>query len=241
MAWSYEDLRGCFYISRLPAGRARLQCFDELFLKSDLGLKGDDKCYVGSVVIPMGAKNAVGLCQYLHRRFVLLLEGGPQPCPVASGSMGVQGSPPLREIRKDRPTPPRDSAIESLARFGQIYVDDVDIAEVVTMEFLTDMAAICEDSRELNSWQTFGRETYDFWNGPRADDKSGVRRDLVTRLGISVDGLVGRWGTTGKKVGGVLNLTTTFLSLTQLGHGTIRSARVIGPLCFNVEKSFRVS
>ena len=100
-----------------------------------------------------------------------------------------------------------------MSQFWEVYVDDLDIGEVVNISFLEDLVALDENHRELHDWHALARQAYADWDAPRADEKAGVRRDIAVRLGVLIDGLAGRWGAPGVKIGRIINLTCEFLSL----------------------------
>ena len=81
------------------------------------------------------------------------------------------------------------------------------------MAFLKDLITLDEADRDLHEWQAMARQAYADWNAPCADEKAGVRRDVAVRLGVLIDGLAGRWGAPGNKLGRIVNLTCEFLSL----------------------------
>ena len=97
LLWSYDDMKGAFYLFKLPDSWAPLFAFNVCFSAEELGLEEDKYkeggVYLGAVTMPMGYLNAMGLVQYLHRR---LLARGPQR---------PDGLLRSREIRKDRPVP----------------------------------------------------------------------------------------------------------------------------------------
>eukprot|EP00971_Amphidinium_carterae_P254051 5043673-Amphidinium_carterae.1 len=93
----------------LPQTWCRYFVFNEVYSSEDLALPGPvRRVRVGSCVIPMGWKCAVGLCQYLHRRLACLTERLPPPVkvdgapPFGMGTTGpLAGALPLeRESRK---------------------------------------------------------------------------------------------------------------------------------------------
>ena len=79
LLWSYDDMKGAFYLFKLPDSWAPLFAFNVCFRAKELGLEEDKYkeggVYLGAVTMPMGYLNAMGLVQYLHRR---LLARGPQ-------------------------------------------------------------------------------------------------------------------------------------------------------------------
>ena len=73
LCWSWEDLRGAFYLFRLPKEWAPLFAFDLAFPAWQLGFAGQHVPDLASVVIPVGWRNAMGIVQYLHRRLLTQL------------------------------------------------------------------------------------------------------------------------------------------------------------------------
>ena len=86
------------------------------FQVSSLGLPGDDDAWLGSVVVPMGWVNAMGLAQYLQRRMLAIGTGSP-----------IRVLPLSRELREDKPMPIMDSTSPGLNSNWQVYCDDLDI------------------------------------------------------------------------------------------------------------------
>ena len=57
LRWSYEDLRGCFYLFRFPVGWSRLFALNLKFSRQELGLSGKGYVYLDCTVCPMGFRN----------------------------------------------------------------------------------------------------------------------------------------------------------------------------------------
>ena len=210
LMWSAEDLKGCFYIFRLPDAWAPWFAFDVSFSGAELGLADKERYWLGAIVLPMGWKSAMGIAQYLHRRLLTCLGGSPQ-----SGLL-----PHARELRKDRATPILSSRRNEFKEWWQVYCDDLDIAEVAA----TPQEAAAK-RKELHEWQVAARDAYHFWNVPRSEDKSVVRSDKVKRLGGLIDGSLGAIGPDGPRCGTVLGMTLHLLGKTR---GCTHDLQVVG-------------
>eukprot|EP00973_Karenia_brevis_P042451 5877313-Karenia_brevis.AAC.1 len=72
LLWSWEDLKGAFYLFGLSGEWSPLFAFDQTFrlkdLKDNVAEESDRDVWIGATTIPMGWVNAMGLAQYLHRR-----------------------------------------------------------------------------------------------------------------------------------------------------------------------------
>ncbi len=199
---SFDDLRGCFYLFRFPPGWSRWLFLNLCVKRSDLGLTGSGSVFLGCTVCPMGFKNAMGIVQYLHRRLLLLGTGGPPSLP------------PDRELRRDRPLAFLRREVENLSCLWQIFCDDFDVLEVVTLGWIEDMVKGSTEccSPEL---QTLARRAYQVWGIPISNDagKSGIRELFGTRLGIYFDARAGRLGGSGHRFGALLGFTGHLLDL----------------------------
>eukprot|EP00971_Amphidinium_carterae_P281422 5587301-Amphidinium_carterae.2 len=150
---SYEDLRGCFYLMRLAPEWARYFAFNMAFTAEELVLESTEPSteplYIGSQVIPMGWRNAVGLVQAIHKR-LLWASGMARPLSA--------NLPACREVRADRPLPMLSLRNPLYSQTWQVYIDDFDTLELV---------AAGEPERDtLSDWQTSAREVYDYYSRP---------------------------------------------------------------------------
>ena len=236
LSWNAEDLKGCFYIFRLPRGWARNFAFDEVFTRGELELTGppDEKVWLGAVVIPMGWLSAMGVAQYLHRRLVLAYTGSPTSFPLA------------REVRKDKIFPLLCDLAVELARLWQIYADDLDVMEVLRVKDLARLPECQPGSGRLrdaavealrkalaagqaghdgkvHEWMKAARCAYDHWNVPRSVNKAQESKLLLRRLGGLVDGIQGYVGPDGPRCGLLLGLS---LELLGNGYGGMHALKV---------------
>jgi len=211
LLWNAEDLKGCFYIFRLPDEWAPWFAFDMVFTGAQLGISPSDELFwLGAVTLPMGWKSAMGVAQYLHRRLLTRLGGGPQ-APLL---------PHDRELRKDRVAPFLRADRDEFSRWWQIYCDDLDIGVVCKSQEEAEAKR-----QELDSWQTAARQAYDHWNVPRSVDKASEHSQLVKRLGGLIDGREGCIGPDGARCGTLLGITTHVLGATS---GRPHDLQVVG-------------
>eukprot|EP00971_Amphidinium_carterae_P351971 6492369-Amphidinium_carterae.2 len=190
---SFEDLKGCFYLLGLRQGWARLFAFDLKYTPAELGLPdtGDvGPVYLGARVVPMGWKSAVGLVQYIHKR--LLRESA---LPLQLGA----GLPSDRELRADRPLPLHRGGCSGFDKLWQLYIDDFDVLELVS---------VYEEAKHgPPEWQQRARNTYDHYRLPTSRAKAGVRERRSIRLGYELDGELARLGVPPEKIGRLIGLT----------------------------------
>ena len=150
LVWSWKDMKGCFYLFRLPSAWAPLFAFDEEYTAEELGvndLPAATKLWLGSVTVPMGFLNAMSIIQYAHRRMHILRGGlvprsldqaGGHPSHSSHGATGNvvktrEASGHLaRELRKDHPAPLIAPNNDDMHYLWQVYCDDFDTPEVFT-------------------------------------------------------------------------------------------------------------
>jgi hypothetical protein len=63
LMWSYEDLKGAFYLFKLRPEWAKVFCFDMEFDATELGVPGSGPRWIGAVTLPMGWLSAMGIAQ----------------------------------------------------------------------------------------------------------------------------------------------------------------------------------
>ena len=51
--WSYEDLKGAFYLFKLRPEWAKVFCFDMVFDATELGVPGSGPRWIRAVTLPM--------------------------------------------------------------------------------------------------------------------------------------------------------------------------------------------
>eukprot|EP00971_Amphidinium_carterae_P232556 4614965-Amphidinium_carterae.1 len=190
---SFEDLKGCFYLLRLRSSWARLFAFDLKYTPAELDLPDTGETgpvYLGARVVPMGWKSAVGLVQYIHKR--LLRESA---LPLQMGA----SLPSHRELRADRPLPIHRGSCQGLDKLWQVYIDDFDVLELVSINE--------EAKRGPPDWQQRARATYDHYNLPTSRAKAGERERRSVRLGYELDGEIARLGVPPTKIGRLIGLT----------------------------------
>ena len=115
LLWSSDDIKGAFYIFRLPPAWRPFMAFEKRVPGSILGPRFAhlEMAYVCSAVIPMGWINAVSLFQHLMRNLTLCAE-----------PMGI-AIPGNIEWRRDMPLP-------SAYAWVQSYLDDFDAPVIVS-------------------------------------------------------------------------------------------------------------
>ena len=208
ITWSYDDLRGCFYLYSFPPSWAPLFCFNTPFAPQVLGLgpeySAEEVAYIGAVTAPMGYRNMMGIIQYLNRRVHL------QRWPGAAAPFD-----PAREVRKDRSVPPFEASAGDLSKLWQIYCDDSDYMEIHCGDFPGPEApapgGAARRAAEPSSLQAAGREHFAHWNMPLSS-KCGHHELLSKRLGAEVDGAQGRLGPGAARMGLVLGLSAFLLA-----------------------------
>ena len=192
VVWSSEDLKGCFYLLKLPRSWAPSFAFDQRFSLAELGLPpssdpGDDgERWLGAVTLPMGWLNAMGIAQYVHRRWTCLARGDPLT------EARLLGLPLDRELRKDRAAAVLAWDSERLRALWQIYCDDLDIIE---LQSSLQAARAVEGS--TNFWHEAMRRAYGDWQAVLSSDKANQRQLEVKRLGAQISGQCGRVGPAG--------------------------------------------
>ena len=195
--WSFDDLRGAFYLLSLPPQWAPVFAFNMAYRAGDLELAqypADQELYLGATTLPMGWKHAMGVMQYLHRRL------------LAQGVEGlVAGLPRGREVRKDRVMPPLTSREEAMSCFWQVYCDDADYVRLVRKS--VDFSA--EVNKEID-YARVARSRYAEKDFPLSA-KNGTDQGQVVRLGALVDGRDGRLRIPGKRIGILLRITCYLL------------------------------
>ena len=172
LVWSYDDLKGAFYLFKLPSSWAPLFAFDAAFSARDLQLGeewGPGPIYLGAITMPMGYKNAMGLVQYVHRRM------------LAADGRTTTGLPRDREIRKDRAVPALVSGSRALRSLWQVYCDDADYAELIKKLATLEAPVFAQAARTMYS---------DL--GAPLSAKCGTQVQVCKRLGALVDGKDGR-------------------------------------------------
>ena len=122
LSWSYDDMKGCFYLFAMPGSWAPYFCFRHAYTAGELGVVGlpeSTPLWLGATTVPMGFCNAMGIIQYAHRRVHI----GPQ-----AGSL--PSLPLSREIRKDHAVPPLKAHAPALQEAWSVYCDDADVPRV---------------------------------------------------------------------------------------------------------------
>ena len=225
LAWSWDDMKGCFYLFQLPPGWAPLFTLNWPIAPKDIGLECDDEVvYLGLRVLPMGFCNSMDIVQYLHRRMLLLNSGGPQTAlPIG------------REIRKDRPFPVMGSELDELQAAWQVYCDDFDSPMILKGGQLKEWA------KEETEFQQSARAAYEEWE-VETTDKSGSQQYEAERLGVYINGRRGYVGPSGDRVMKIIGMTQHILTnaITQkelqivLGHwGHVTQMRREVMACFH--------
>ena len=171
---SSEDVKCFFYVMSVPRGWVRYLAFNKTVPEEALPphLQGlGRRCYLASLVLPMGFLNSVSLAQHVHRN---LAQFSAQRLPQ---HMAEQGAPE-HELRKDRNLSQGDS-------LWRIYLDNYDLLEKV-------------EATEMISLQGTGapgalalRQEYEHWEVPRNVKKSVERAPKAEVQGATVDGIAG--------------------------------------------------
>ena len=202
LEWSYDDLKGAFYLLRLPAAWAPLFAFDFEFSAAELGLAdwGEESVYLGATTMPMRWKNAMGIVQYIHRRL-----------HVAEGAC-AQGLPRGREVRKDRCFPALSEPGGPLDEFWQLYCDDAGYARVVAAS-----RRLEADAEAQQGLAEAARARYRE-SGVPLSEKRGTRERSVCRLGAFVDGVDGRLRIPAKRLGLLARLSVSCLERDNVGR-----------------------
>jgi hypothetical protein len=115
LRWSYDDVKGTFYMFRLPSPWAPLFAIAHRYMGADLSLK-EPEVYLAS----MGWKNAMAIVELVHRKVLL--------CCL---SMKAPVLPLELETCKDRAMPLAAAGWAGESTVWQVYCDDLDIAELV--------------------------------------------------------------------------------------------------------------
>jgi hypothetical protein len=202
VVWSHEDLRGAFYLFALPPAWAPLFAFNWPTRGERIGLDPGRVYYPAAVTLPMGWLSAMGLMQAAHRNLV-------------AGGLGNRVKLDLRrEIRRGRPmawTAPLKDFWHSV---WQVYCDDYDCAEFVEAMAARDGVAISasrDEEQVLAHFHGLARQLYEDFRVPISRPKSGVRKTVVARLGVQVDGSRGIISLGADKAAKLLSMTTWFL------------------------------
>eukprot|EP00971_Amphidinium_carterae_P347076 6488902-Amphidinium_carterae.3 len=189
----------------MPDCWANLFCFNDVFSASELQLSGEGRYRLGSVCLPMGWRNSVGLAQYCHRRMVYL-----SSLPLVGSTIRL---PPSREIRRDKAVPP---FLNDASAAWQIYIDDFDVFEVCARhcEFTASVSEESESSKVdgLHPWQALVREAYLRFGATRSVHKAGESVHSAVRLGAHIDGDKGTIGVPGPKLVRLFCVVRHFLS-----------------------------
>ena len=125
LLWSNDDMKGCFFLFRLPPAWHKWFALNLVYFRGELGLDGDPfaPVYLACTVIPVGTLSAMGIVQYLHRRMCIVGTGSPQ-----SGPNGLPGD---REVRKDKRVPVSLPHLKGYEKLWQVYADDEDTIEIL--------------------------------------------------------------------------------------------------------------
>ena len=214
LLWSSDDIAGCFHVFSLPLAWRRWMILSKpirLQQGTDhsltgrgmrAGCVGNEHCsyaldgrrliWLSLAVIPMGWISAVGVIQHLHRRI------------VTAGGLGAVGLDPRSEVVRDQPMPVTLHPSERW--WWKIYVDNFDVAEIVSHEIIQHyVGTMCES-------QLVYRDVLKALGIPRAEDK-GLCRSLVgITMGSSVDGQAGRAAPSLQKILDHLSLTAWLMS-----------------------------
>lgn len=125
LMWSYEDLKGAFYLFKLRPEWAKVFCFDMVFDATELGVPRSGRRWIGAVTHPMGWLSAMWIAQHFHKTLLSAGRGlpgfGDEPREV--------GLPTSEELRKGRSIPRVDGTLQSLRALWQVYADDWDSPE----------------------------------------------------------------------------------------------------------------
>jgi len=233
VVWSSEDLKGCFYLLLMPRAWAPFFAFDEEYSCAELGLAmgkdvtpptggfeafapvplDDHSRWLGAITLPMGWRNAMGLAQYVHRRWTQLTVGDPL---AAHQRLGL---PLAREMRKDRVAPYVSAELERLRAIWQTYCDDLDIIEVY--EDL-DAALLVTDT--VHEWHAAIHDMYDEWKAVVSAGKAHTRVLEVKRLGAWSNGVAGRIGPSGERCGDMAGFTLFLLGGRTCSHKALQVA-----------------
>ena len=171
LEWSFDDMKGCFYLFSMPEAWSPYFAFRDSFRARDLELwhlPPEEEIWLGSATVPMGWRNAMGLIQYAHRRAHLM--------PIPSGLAPL---PQQREVRKDKPLPPTSLNASALQEIWSVYCDDADVPRLVPIS----PTARAAGSSPL---QDIARGRFNHFE-LLMSKKCGTREALVKRLGAYIN------------------------------------------------------
>ena len=193
LQWFAADMKGCFYLFKLPRAWRPYFVINSQFTSADLDLPGPSRpIYFSSAVIPMGWRNAMGLVQYLHRRALLVGAGRPSA-----------GLPLDREMRKDKPLPVL-AALEGYRELWQVYADDLDLPAL--------LEPAPEEAEEIASFHRIALKVYEQNGIPLADKDSGEAESLALVRRLRIDRANALLSHTGERSGKLAGLTWHCLS-----------------------------
>ncbi|CAK0854449.1 unnamed protein product [Prorocentrum cordatum] len=196
LAWSWPDLKGCFYLFRLRRTWAPLFAFNWHYEASELGVPGHGRRWLASVNLPMGWKSAMGLVQYLHRK-PLMRTGAPS-----------RALPVPRELRKDRAVPPLLPGGGDMSALWQIYADDLDVPEIFSSREDLEAARAGGSAAYYDA----ARARYAAREVPTSAEKAGDRLQIAQRLGARIDGAAGVVGADARRIGRIIGMTLHVLT-----------------------------
>ena len=182
LLWSSDDIKGAFYIFRLPKAWRPFMAFEKPIPGAELGpgWESVESVYLCSAVIPMGWINAVPLFQHIMRRLALCDE------PIGAGL------PSDLEWRRDAPLPLFSSS--QAQAWVQTYLDDFDAPQIVPREAQSGLESKPSPALVL-------KRLANARNGISISENKAVLGALRTeRMGAWVDGDIGRVGVSSERL-----------------------------------------
>ena len=171
---SSEDVKCFFYVMAVPPAWVKFLAFNKPVpdeaLPSHLQGQGR-RCYLASLVLPMGFLNSVSLAQHVHRNVAQF------SAQRLSSEHADQGRSEL-ELRKDKPFPVGNP-------LWRIYLDNYDLLEKVKATEMCDMEGTAAPGALAL------RQEYEHWEVPRNVKKSVERSSKCEVQGATVDGVAG--------------------------------------------------
>ena len=188
---SGDDLVSSFYLFKLPPAWLPYLAFERSVSWKALGVEKEGHTYISAAVLPMGFSSSVGLMQHIHLRLALW-----------DSPAGALLKKEL-ENHKDRDWP----VLGEEPPAWVLYLDDSTFLNV--LESKISGQTIGKPPKE----QEMLRRAYQFWGVPFNIKKVTEQALTTERLGVFLDGDVGRLGVTTKRL-----LETLSLGIWILGH-----------------------